>query len=506
MSVKSVIEIDVNDDKFKAFQAAFDRYQKILNQQSKKWEEVNKVFDDITKKQKNFSKAVRDSEKGLKDAVISTGNIARNMASAALSAAKWVAFGAIGSGFGLGGIASSASDYRRQALGLGISTGQLRSANLAYGRVFNPESALSNIANIQNDPASKQILARLGGQTGQNPADQLGTVYRSAIQQFKQFGQNPQFAEALGLTKIFSLEDLRRGANMTAKELNELDAQFKRYSDDLKVSDSNSKAWQDFWYELKKAGNTIETSIIKNLADLTPELQKLTKAVAGAIDDFLSSKQFKEAITDFTAYLSSPEGKQAIADFFEGLKDIAAFIGTIVGKVPDVKRGLTIAGENLFRGGHQTNEALRYFMSQGFNQVQATGMVANLQAESGLNPNAIGDSGKAYGIGQWHPDRQADFEAKYGHSIKNSTLQEQLDFVVYELTHKEQNALAQFQKAKSIDEAVRAGLSYERPAEANRDKDYKTRMDIANSINVKVFNSTGGNANTTVQALPGVAQ
>ena len=187
MSVKSVIEIDVNDDKFKAFQAAFDRYQKILDQQSKKWEEVNKIFDDITKKQKNFNKAVKDSEKGLKDAVITTGNIARNMASAALSAAKWVAFGAIGGGFGLGGLASSASDYRRQALGLGISTGQLRNANVAYGRAFNAESALSNIANIQNDPANKQILARLGGQTGQNPADQLGTVYKNAIQQFKQF-------------------------------------------------------------------------------------------------------------------------------------------------------------------------------------------------------------------------------------------------------------------------------------------------------------------------------
>ena len=132
MAVKSVIEIDVNDEKFKAFQAAFDKYQKTLDLQQKRWSEVNKTFDQLNKKQKDFNKLVKDNAKNLKDAVSTTSNIARNMASAALSAAKWVAYGALGGGFGLGALASSASDYRRQALGLGVSTGQLRAANVAY--------------------------------------------------------------------------------------------------------------------------------------------------------------------------------------------------------------------------------------------------------------------------------------------------------------------------------------------------------------------------------------
>jgi len=501
MVAKSVIEIDIQDEKFKAFQAAFEKYQKILDEQSKKWEQVNKNFDALNKKQKDFNKSVQDGLKGLKEVASLSGTVARNMASAAFSAAKFIAFGAIGGGFGLGGLAASASDYRKQAQGLGISTGQLRAANLAYGRVFNPESALTNIADIRNDLTRQQILTRLGGGQNQSPADQLSTVFRNAVQQFKAGGQTKQFAEATGLTQIFSLEDLRRGANMTAKELAELDKQFAKYSNDLAVADADSKAWQDFWYQLRKAGNTIETSLIKNLTNLTPELIKLSDAVGKAIDDFLSSKEFKNAIQDFISYISSPDGKQAISDFFEGIKAIAQLIGSVVGAIPDVKRGLTIAGNNLFGGGNDTKTALQYFMDQGFNKTQATGLVANLYAESGLNPKAVGDKGQAVGIGQWHPDRQAIFEKQFGKKLKDASFQEQLEFIVYELTHSEQKALSKFQSAKTVEDAVKAGLAYERPA--NYEKELKHRTDIANNIQVKVFNNTGNNAVATAAALPG---
>ena len=41
-----------------------------------------------------------------------------------------------------------------------------------------------------------------------------------------------------------------------------------------------------------------------------------------------------------------------------------------------------------------------------FNDVQIAGIKLNLQRESGFNPTAVGDGGKAYGLAQWHPDRQ----------------------------------------------------------------------------------------------------
>ena len=84
-------------------------------------------------------------------------------------------------------------------------------------------------------------------------------------------------------------------------------------------------------------------------------------------------------------------------------------------------------------------DALQYFVSKGWTTEQAAGIVGNLQAESGrdLQIDAVGDGGKAYGIAQWHPDRQAMFSRVFGKDIRQSTLGEQLAFVQWELENTE---------------------------------------------------------------------
>ena len=86
--------------------------------------------------------------------------------------------------------------------------------------------------------------------------------------------------------------------------------------------------------------------------------------------------------------------------------------------------------------------AVSFFMGKGWSPAQAAGIVGNLQAESGanLNTSAVGDGGLAYGIAQWHPDRQARFKQVYGKDIHGSSLDDQLEFVHWELTHTEANA------------------------------------------------------------------
>jgi hypothetical protein len=81
-----------------------------------------------------------------------------------------------------------------------------------------------------------------------------------------------------------------------------------------------------------------------------------------------------------------------------------------------------------------------YFESQGWTHAQAAGLIANLDRESGFSADKTGDSGQAYGLGQWHPDRQANFAKWAGHDIRGSTLDEQMRFVQYELTHGEKAA------------------------------------------------------------------
>jgi hypothetical protein len=114
----------------------------------------------------------------------------------------------------------------------------------------------------------------------------------------------------------------------------------------------------------------------------------------------------------------------------------------------------------------KTQEAMRYFQSQGWTAAQAAGIVANLQAESNLDPHIVGDGGAAYGLGQWHPDRQANFERFTGHSIRSSTFAEQLEFVQWELTHTESGAGNALKGADSASEAAAIFCRlYERPAD-----------------------------------------
>ena len=148
MANKSVISIDVNDSKFKEFAASFAKYQDALKAMTNDWDKSNaasgkhaadteKALKKIQKAQKDLNKDIADGLSVLKGVSKVTGDIAANFASSAVSIAKWLTLSAIGSGFGLGALAGSATNTRKSATGLGVTSGELRAANVNYGTVHN---------------------------------------------------------------------------------------------------------------------------------------------------------------------------------------------------------------------------------------------------------------------------------------------------------------------------------------------------------------------------------
>jgi peptidoglycan hydrolase-like protein with peptidoglycan-binding domain len=118
-------------------------------------------------------------------------------------------------------------------------------------------------------------------------------------------------------------------------------------------------------------------------------------------------------------------------------------------------------------------EAVQFFIGKGWTAEQASGIVGNLQAESGSNLkiDSVGDSGQAYGIAQWHPDRQAKFKKAFSKDIRDSNFQEQLAFVNWELEHDEIRAGSAIKKAKTAEEAAWLfDEYYERSSGAHRQK------------------------------------
>lgn len=520
MATKSVIEIDVLDEKFQAFVKEFDKYKSAIAKMPADWGKVGASLVELDKKQKDFNKSVKNGSQSLKEAASHTASIAKNLASSVVSIGKWMALGATVGGFGLGGLASSASDYRKRAQGLGVTTGQIRAAEISLGRYIDPQSALTNISNIQSDLNRAPILGRLGAQQGMNAAENLPNIIRQSVAMFKQGGGTKQYAEAMGLTDVFSMEELRRLSSLSREELEKTIESYKKAQKSLDVSDKSSRSWQDFWFKIKEAGQVIETALIDKLVALAPKLIEFSNAITSLLLKFIDA---------FGNYLGTEKFQQdakSLGELFKNLSiklvEAANFLGLIhlskdqKQRLEDEKKiigGQGVEGK-LIRNNKisesQLDErrriAVSTFMGLGYDKDQAIGATANLEAESGLREGAQNSQGN-YGIAQWDTNRRKLFEKVMGKSIVGSSFFDQLRFSAYEMQNTEAAAGASLRNAVGLKSSVSSFANdYERfrskgMTESEYQKEIDRRTGIASQISVRIDNATGGNAIATVNSM-----
>ena len=342
MATKSVIEIDVLDEKFQTFAKEFEKIKKSLANFPSDWNKSNiagvkstqaigKGLDDAKKKQDNFNKSIKDGGEALKKVASITANIARDMANAAFSIGKFFAYGSLASGFGLGALASSVSDKRRTAQGLGITTGELRSAETYGSRYIDPLQVLGKLADIKSDVRQQYKLGVLGVNNiqGKNPAELLPETLTKARDLFKQFGGQKSPLESLGVTDIIDYDSLRRLAGLSKEEFQDFIDNLKKGNQQFKTFDKLDKAWQDFWVKLNETSQKLQITLIDILAKLPEPLSKLSEAVAEAIKTFLSHPELQKWLDDlvigiknFATYLVSGEFVKDIDKFWGILKRI----------------------------------------------------------------------------------------------------------------------------------------------------------------------------------------
>ncbi|AIO24954.1 phage tail tip lysozyme [Burkholderia cepacia] len=154
----------------------------------------------------------------------------------------------------------------------------------------------------------------------------------------------------------------------------------------------------------------------------------------------------------------------------------------------------------------KTADVVNSLMLKGWSRKQAAGIAANLWSESMYNPGAIGDGGKAYGIAQWHADRQDAFKKLFGIDIRKSTLDQQLQFVDYELRSGSDRGARQAGNAlMGVDNAAQAGAIvsrlYERPADA--DGEASKRAQAADSIDSSARKNYGTQKLEVTIHMPG---
>ena len=411
MVAKSIVDIDVNDDKFVAFMEKFKEYQAALEDLPEAWRglahgatdatketakaktegdllakafsegasailSINSGLDRLTdsldranKSQEDFNKKTRSSKGFLSDATKDAKSLAGHIRDATTSLLSWGGIvglftGVLGVGglFGLNRLAATTGSQRFTSLGIGTSIGALDSTAINYQKALgNPTGTLGAIRDSQMDLSKRWTFQAMGiNNPDQDPAKLLPQMIRNARDIFVKNGSTLQGANAYGLTNFFSLDDLNRFKNMSDEEIDAMERRAQKDAKLLQITDQQARQWQDFNVQLDYSGQSIRNTFVRGLGPLTPQLSKLSDALAGAIDTVLQSPEIGKwidglagGIERFGKYLASPEFTKDVDDFMAGIEKLGALIGKVydwvVGKtdisVSDVTSGSSILSD-----------------------------------------------------------------------------------------------------------------------------------------------------------------
>lgn len=152
------------------------------------------------------------------------------------------------------------------------------------------------------------------------------------------------------------------------------------------------------------------------------------------------------------AGISTASNSELVVDFwtntvrsyyqiYEG--DFSGVSGEVINLVSGISSGLTPVTDST-GGWYSDAEAIDvnvtatsqqvydYFAAKGLNSAAISGILANIQAESGFKTGAIGDSGTSAGLVQWHAGRMQSMQAYLGSSWATNVTG-QLDYIWKEL-------------------------------------------------------------------------
>lgn len=373
MAVKSILDIDLDDSKFKAFYDLFQQYQTALKDMPGDWQKVGKgtkeagaSFEAFFSGAKAWQKVMSDTEKQAKrtaestsamgkiwhNMVSDTRNVAVNIKEMTTQLLRWgeitgVISGLVGGGglFGISRLAQYAAGGRFQAAGLDVNYGQNRAFAINYGRFLdNPSGTLGAVSGALHDVTSPQYTALLAaGLSPQflathNAAEVSAALLPRLAKRIPAGGQEGTYLKAFGLDSVISAQELNRYRNASPAERAQIEKSFQQDSKDFDQSRGTQKAWTDLSTQLDRAGTKIEEVFVTGLVPLAPAIQQLSAAVAESIKTLLSQPKLKEWIGDLA------EGIKKAADFVgsdQFQKNIAAFVSgvgsvaTALGKLGD---------------------------------------------------------------------------------------------------------------------------------------------------------------------------
>jgi len=266
----------------------------------------------------------------------------------------------------------------------------------------------------------------------------------------------------------------------------------------LGVADETmAKRMQQLQSDFTALGQAAEFAGQKMLTDLQPQLSKFSQWLT---EEIVNKPQIVAGVTALVATIGTL-GAIRISASAMGLTGVADAIGAIfatmsrfsVMAMPLALRGDTMPGASAANApswakpggllGHRianlegpiqppaagsaaggVMERLRaFYRAKGLSDAQIAGILSNVAAESGFDPNQSTDDGgkEAYGLFQHHDTRLTAMRAQYG---QRPTVEQQAQFAWDELHLSEKIAMMGLSQSRTPAEAGAAFTQFERPA------------------------------------------
>jgi len=248
MSNKAIIDIDINDEKFRSFLEAFQEWNDSLDDAPSKWNKLGEAMgsagkglegtaegawvalaaaaasaDDLASHlhtaahaQSSFAAGTRHSLKGLNAMKGAAHDLGKTLFGIGKFLAGGIVMGGIGTalgGFGMADLAGDAMNRQRRARSLGVATGMAASFEANFMRVGNPAGMLQDIANAKNTLTDQPFLKSI---TGQIHGDTATMAYHAMLKAHDTWKSLPASARntttmnALGYSELgFTLGDMR---------------------------------------------------------------------------------------------------------------------------------------------------------------------------------------------------------------------------------------------------------------------------------------------------------
>lgn len=421
MTVKSIIDIDVNDASFKRFQESFSKYQAMLAKTPGAWAQVGKEQGEISTSFERMAAALMAQNEMAREAEEvdehrlkrlttterlwtsmskSSGVFAKNVLDASVSLVKWsslIASGVIaGSMFGIDKMAGSVASDRQSSKGFGMSIGEMKAFRTSFSRMVDPDSFLSWINEMEMHPDKSAPFSSL---TGGSPTGNTEADATRVLQSIWSMAQSTPLA-TLGTTMNaygvpLSDEQLHTMQSTGGSEMSKMLAQNRENVDRSNVPDPQAQNWQNLKTQFEANLNAISGSVETRLGNLAPSIGHVSDAFTRLATTAINSPAVEQGIEgvghwldDLAKEIEKPDFQKSVKDFFADTGTLATsihnFYTSVKEDLPGIAKTLHWIAHPFDSAQESTNPYVRVPITQ------AISLVGGLAAPIGDIAGAVG--------------------------------------------------------------------------------------------------------------------